>query len=149
MKQAFLSLGSNLGNRTEFLRIAVRKLKNTVGIEVIKESEPLNTAALEVTDQPDFLNQILKIETTFSPEELLEVALRIEKEMGRVREIEKGPREIDIDILSYDTIRMHTRGLHLPHHSLFTRPFIREILKQIQEDSLYERFSGDEYEKRT
>ncbi|MDV6234292.1 2-amino-4-hydroxy-6-hydroxymethyldihydropteridine diphosphokinase [Leptospira ellisii] len=149
MKQAFLSLGSNLGNRAEFLKVAVRKLKNTVGIEVIKESEPMNTIALEVTDQPDFLNQILKIETSFSPEELLEVALRIEKEMGRVRKTDKGPREIDIDVLSYDTVTIHTRGLHLPHHSLFTRPFIREILKQIREDSLYERFSGDEYEKRT
>ncbi|PJZ56882.1 2-amino-4-hydroxy-6-hydroxymethyldihydropteridine diphosphokinase [Leptospira barantonii] len=149
MKEAFLSLGSNLGNRAEFLKIAVRKLKNTIGIEVIKESEPMNTIALEVTDQPDFLNQILKIETSFSPEELLEVALRIEKEMGRVREIEKGPREIDIDILTYDILMMHTRGLHLPHHSLFTRPFIREILESIDEGSLYEHFTGGEYEKRT
>lgn len=93
MKEAFLSLGSNLENRSEFLKIAVRKLKNIIGIEVLKESEPLNTVALEVTDQPDFLNQILKIETTFNPEELLEVVLRIEKEMGRIRKIEKGPRE--------------------------------------------------------
>ncbi|AYV56260.1 2-amino-4-hydroxy-6-hydroxymethyldihydropteridine diphosphokinase [Leptospira kmetyi] len=148
MKEAFLSLGSNLGNRAEFLKIAVRKLKNTIGIEVIKESEPMNTLALEVTDQPDFLNQILKIETTFNPEELLEVALRIEKEMGRVREIEKGPREIDIDILTYDIVTMHTKGLHLPHHSLFTRPFIRDILESIGEGSLYEHFTGGEYEKR-
>lgn len=89
MKQAFLSLGSNLGNRAEFLKIAVRKLKNTIGIEILKESEPINTVALEVTDQSDFLNQILKIETTFNPEELLEVALRIEKEMGRIRKLKK------------------------------------------------------------
>ncbi|RHX82070.1 2-amino-4-hydroxy-6-hydroxymethyldihydropteridine diphosphokinase [Leptospira yasudae] len=149
MKEAFLSLGSNLGNRAEFLKIAVRKLKNTIGIEVIKESEPLNTAALEVTDQPDFLNQILKIETTFSPEELLEVTLRIEKEMGRVRVQDKGPREIDIDILTFDVVKMHSKGLHLPHHSLFTRPFIREILETMGEGSLYEHFTGGEYEKRT
>ncbi|EKO14257.1 2-amino-4-hydroxy-6-hydroxymethyldihydropteridine diphosphokinase [Leptospira kirschneri] len=149
MKEAFLSLGSNLGNRAEFLKIAVRKLKNTIGIEVVKESEPLNTAALEVTDQPDFLNQILKIETTFSPEELLEVTLRIEKEMGRVRVQDKGPREIDIDILTFDVVKMHSKGLHLPHHSLFTRPFIREILETMGEGSLYEHFTGGEYEKRT
>ncbi|XDD50521.1 2-amino-4-hydroxy-6-hydroxymethyldihydropteridine diphosphokinase [Leptospira sp. WS92.C1] len=149
MKKAFLSLGSNLGNRAEFLKIAVRKLKNTIGIEVIKESNPLNTDPLEVTDQPEFLNQILKIETTFNPEELLEVALRIEKEMGRIRKVDKGPREIDIDILTYDVVTMHTRGLHLPHHSLFTRPFIREILQGMKEDSLYEHFTGGEYEKRT
>ncbi|MCG6166550.1 2-amino-4-hydroxy-6-hydroxymethyldihydropteridine diphosphokinase [Leptospira sanjuanensis] len=148
MKEAFLSLGSNLGNRAEFLKIAVRKLKNTIGIEVIKESEPLNTVALEVTDQPDFLNQILKIETSFSPEELLEVTLRIEKEMGRIRVKDKGPREIDIDILTFDVVKMHTKGLHLPHHSLFTRPFIREILETMGEGSLYEHFTGDEYEKR-
>ncbi|EMJ94445.1 2-amino-4-hydroxy-6-hydroxymethyldihydropteridine diphosphokinase [Leptospira alstonii] len=149
MKEAFLSLGSNLGNRAEFLKIAVRKLKNALEIEVLKESQPLNTVALEITDQPDFLNQILKIETSFSPEELLEVVLRIEKEMGRVREIDKGPREIDIDILTYDVVTMHTRDLHLPHHSLFTRPFIREILETIGEGSLCERFTGGEYEKHT
>ncbi|EMY77865.1 2-amino-4-hydroxy-6-hydroxymethyldihydropteridine diphosphokinase [Leptospira weilii serovar Ranarum str. ICFT] len=149
MKEAFLSLGSNLGNRAEFLKIAVRKLKNTIEIEVLKESQPLNTIALEITDQPDFLNQILKIETSFNPEELLEVILRIEKEMGRVREIDKGPREIDIDILTYDFVTIHTRDLHLPHHSLFTRPFIREILETIGEGSLYERFTGGDYEKHT
>ncbi len=149
VKQAFLSLGSNLGNRAQFLKIAVRKLKNTIGIEILKESEPINTVALEVTDQSDFLNQILKIETTFNPEELLEVALRIEKEMGRIRKIKKGPREIDIDILTYDVITMDTHNLHLPHHSLFTRPFIREILESIGEGSLYERFAGGEYEKHT
>ncbi|MCH1911344.1 2-amino-4-hydroxy-6-hydroxymethyldihydropteridine diphosphokinase [Leptospira noguchii] len=149
MKQAFLSLGSNLGNRAEFLKIAVRKLKNTIGIEVLKESEPLNTAPLEVTDQPEFLNQIIKIETSLNPEELLEVALRIEKEMGRIRKTDKGPREIDIDILSYEEVEINTQGLTLPHHSLFTRPFIREILESIDEQLLYEHFTGDKYEKHT
>lgn len=93
MKQAFLSLGSNLGNRAEFLKIAVRKLKNTIGIEILKESTPLNTTPLEVIDQPEFLNQIIKIETSLNPEELLEVVLRIEKEMGRIRKVDKGPRK--------------------------------------------------------
>ncbi|EJO70949.1 MULTISPECIES: 2-amino-4-hydroxy-6-hydroxymethyldihydropteridine diphosphokinase [Leptospira] len=149
MKQAFLSLGSNLGNRTEFLKIAVRKLKNTIGIEILKESPPLNTAPLEVTDQPEFLNQIIKIETSLNPEELLEVALRIEKEMGRLRKIDKGPREIDIDILSYEGVEINTQALTLPHHSLLTRPFIREILESIGEQSLYEHFARGKYEKHT
>lgn len=118
MKQAFLSLGSNLGNRAEFLKIAVRKLKNTIGIEILKESTPLNTTPLEVIDQPEFLNQIIKIETSLNPEELLEVVLRIEKEMGRIRKVDKGPREIDIDILSYEKVKINTQGLILPHHSL-------------------------------
>ncbi|TGK12540.1 2-amino-4-hydroxy-6-hydroxymethyldihydropteridine diphosphokinase [Leptospira fletcheri] len=138
--RVFLCLGANLGDRQASLEEAARKISGKPGIRLVRSGTPLNTEALEVTDQPDFLNQVLEIATSLPPHELLDVLLQIETEMGRVRTADKGPRTIDIDILVYDRVRLHEKGLHLPHHSLFTRPFVRELLEELGEGSLADAF---------
>ncbi|TGK18019.1 2-amino-4-hydroxy-6-hydroxymethyldihydropteridine diphosphokinase [Leptospira fluminis] len=138
--RVFLCLGANLGDRQASLKEAASRISEKPGIRLVRSGTPLNTEALEVTDQPDFLNQILEIATSLPPHELLDVLLRIETEMGRVRTTDKGPRTIDIDILIYDRVRLHEKGLHLPHHSLFTRPFVRELLEELGEGFLADAF---------
>ncbi|PJZ67150.1 2-amino-4-hydroxy-6-hydroxymethyldihydropteridine diphosphokinase [Leptospira wolffii] len=140
--QAILSLGTNLGDRKKNLENAILKIDAHPEIEILQKGTPLNTVALEVTDQPDFLNQLVRISTTLSPQKLLGELLNIENELGRIRVRDKGPRTIDIDILTYEKIRMHEKGLHLPHHSLFTRPFILELLDELGEASLAEAFGS-------
>ncbi|TGL60809.1 2-amino-4-hydroxy-6-hydroxymethyldihydropteridine diphosphokinase [Leptospira sarikeiensis] len=137
---AFLCLGTNLGDRESYLSNAIHRIGSDPKIQILKKGTPLNTAALEVVDQPDFLNQLIQVSTSFSPRELLDFVLGIENEMGRIRTKDKGPRVIDIDILSFGDMKIHEKGLHLPHHSLFTRPFILELLNELGEGSLIQAF---------
>ncbi|MGJ4787760.1 2-amino-4-hydroxy-6-hydroxymethyldihydropteridine diphosphokinase [Leptospira koniambonensis] len=139
---AFLCLGTNLGDRELYLSEAIQKISAHPEIQILKKGTALNTEALEVTDQPDFLNQLLQISTHLSPKELLDFLLGIENELGRIRTRDKGPRVIDIDILSIDDMKIHEKGLHLPHHSLFTRPFILELLNELGEGSLVQAFGN-------
>ena len=97
-------------------------------IHVLEQSIIMETEALELTDQPPFLNAVLKISTSLAPLLLLETTQAIENKLGRVRRTDKGPREIDLDILTYGNISIQSQDLTLPHHSLFTRPFIRELI---------------------
>lgn len=134
MRTAFLALGSNLGDRENYLKKAVRIIGNHNYIIIIKKSTILETRALEFLDQPDFLNQIIKIQTGLSAEELLDFCKQSEKEIGRTpSETPKGPREIDIDILDYSRIAVNTEKLTLPHPAIHTRPFIRTILESMHE----------------
>lgn len=134
MRTAFLALGSNLGDRENYLKKAVRIIENHNYIIIIKKSTILETKALDFTDQPDFLNRVLKIQTGLSPQELLDFCKKSETEIGRTpSEIPKGPREIDIDILDYSNLVINTDNLTLPHPALRTRPFIRTILESMGE----------------
>ncbi len=134
----FLSIGSNLGDRETFISNSINSISKNKSIQIIKTSLFLETAPLDVIDQPYFLNAILKISTNLIPMSLLEYLQKIEIEIGRIRRFDKGPREIDIDILTYGDLSISTPQLTVPHHSLFSRPFIREILISISELSIYE-----------
>lgn len=129
----FLSLGSNEGNREGYISKAIEEIKKLPGTILLKQSKLLNTKALEVIDQPDFLNCVIKIETTLRVLPLLDDLQAIEDKVGRIRRFSKGPREIDIDILNYGNLTMNTDRLSLPHHSLFSRPFIQALLKDMSE----------------
>ena len=97
MKRIYLSLGSNLGDRESQLRNALDRLAPDV--RVLRESPLYETAPVEFTAQPWFLNQVIEAETALSPTELLSRTAAIERDLGRTREIPKGPRTVDIDIL--------------------------------------------------
>ncbi len=126
---AYLSLGSNVGDRGSNLRAAILRLKElgrVDGVSSFYETEPV-----EVTDQPWFINCAVKLLTTRKPEELLAGVLAIERSMGRERTRPKGPRLIDIDILLYDQQVIAQPGLMIPHPGLRERMFVLVPLAEI------------------
>jgi 2-amino-4-hydroxy-6-hydroxymethyldihydropteridine diphosphokinase len=131
MTRVWLALGSNLGNRQAYLAGA-RAALDQAGVRTIRESRVAETAPVGVLDQPPFLNQVLEAETTLEPRPLLETAKRIEHELGRQSRQRWGPREIDIDILRYDERKVDEPGLHIPHPELENRPFLLELLREIE-----------------
>lgn len=126
---AYLSLGSNVGDREENLRTAIARLKAVGRVEAV--SSFFETEPVEVTDQPWFINCAVKLLTTKKPDELLAGVLAIEHSMGRERTRPKGPRNIDIDILLYDQQVIGQPGLTIPHPGLPERLFVLAPLAEI------------------
>lgn len=123
MDLILISLGSNLGDRCEALKKAKILLEED-GVRIQRASSVYQTQAFGKTDQPDFLNQVVAVETKLSPEELLKKLLEIETLMGRVRTEHWGQRMIDLDLLLYrDEIR-NTADLTLPHPEIPKRRFV-------------------------
>jgi len=128
---AAIALGSNLGDRKAILVDAVRSLAS-VG-RVIAVSPWIETEPVGYTDQPEFVNGAVLIETELTPEVLLQKLLQIEREHGRDRShgIEKGPRTLDLDLLLYADTVMETPQLTLPHPEMHRRRFVLEPLAAI------------------
>lgn len=131
MTRAWLALGSNLGDREQYLR-ASRQALGLKGIELIRASPIAETEPVGVIDQPRFLNQVLEVETSLEPRALLETVKRVEGELGRKARQRWGPREIDIDILRYDERTVDEPGLRIPHPELGNRAFLQSLLRQIE-----------------
>jgi len=129
---AYLSLGSNLGDRQENLRSAIGRLKALGHVDSV--SSFYETEPVEVTDQPWFINCAVKLVTSKSPRELLAGVLAIERSMGRERTRPKGPRNIDIDILLYGERVVDEPGLTIPHSALTERMFVLAPLAEIAPD---------------
>jgi len=125
----YLSLGSNVGDREAQLRAAQARLSG-VG-RVVVASSFYETEPVEFTEQPWFLNFVLALETSNTPQQLMTAILRIEEEMGRRRTQKKGPRSIDIDILLFDDIIMDSTNLTIPHPALQQRRFVLEPMAEI------------------
>ena len=130
MTTVWLALGSNLGDRHQNLAKARQSLTDS-GVSIVRASRVAETAAVGIVDQPAFLNQVLQAETVLEPRPLLETAKRIEHQLGRQPRQRWGPREIDIDILRYDEREIDEPGLRIPHPELEHRPFLLELLKEI------------------
>lgn len=128
---AFLGLGSNVGDREEYIEQAVFLLSKTPGIKIGKRSSNYESEPEGVTNQPAFINAVLEIKTKLSPDELLGVCQDTENTLGREREVEWGPRAIDVDILFYDAEVISTDTLTIPHPLLHERIFVLEPLKEI------------------
>lgn len=126
---AYLSLGSNLGDRAANLRQACDRLSR-VG-NILAASSAYETEPLELRQQPWFVNAVVALQTELSPKELLHEVLSIEKSMGRERTQPKGPRNIDIDILLYDDCSMHAPGLTIPHPAIAARMFVLAPLAEV------------------
>jgi 2-amino-4-hydroxy-6-hydroxymethyldihydropteridine diphosphokinase len=136
MNKAYLGLGSNIEPRLEFLKTAAQKINQNSQIEIIKESSVYLTKPYGYLKQEDFLNAVLLIETSLKPKNLLDTLLNIEKEMGRERKVEWGPRKIDIDILFYDNINYKSSDLIIPHPEIEKRAFVLIPLLEISEKEL-------------
>ncbi len=132
--KAWLSLGANLGDPPAQLAEAIRRIAVHPSISVTRQSSVLTTKPWGKTDQPNFANQAVELETSLQPVELLDVILGIELDMGRVREEVWGPRVIDIDMIAYDRVVLQTPRLTLPHPYAHERDFVLDPLREIDGD---------------
>lgn len=130
----FLSLGSNLGHRPKNLAQAISFLEEE-GVRVSKASSLYETQPVGLAGQPWFFNQVVEVETGLDPHELLRLAKRIEKKMGRKFLERKGPRIIDIDILLAEQTIIQTDKLIIPHPRMESRNFVLVPLREISPSS--------------
>ena len=131
-KNAYVGLGSNLGDRAGCLLLAVRGLFD-VGLKPLRLSRIYETAPVGITDQPHFLNMVAELDGNSlpQPEQLMARLLRIEYSLGRTREVSQGPRTIDLDLLFYKNQTSDTEFLKLPHPRLHERRFVLEPLNEL------------------
>ncbi|MBF2664691.1 2-amino-4-hydroxy-6-hydroxymethyldihydropteridine diphosphokinase [Listeria seeligeri] len=134
MAKAFLSIGTNIGERLDNLNSAVSGLAAVEQIKIIKVSSVYETDAVGYEEQAAFLNIVVEIETSFAPVELLDFCLALELELGRVRLFKWGPRLIDIDILLYEDVKLDTEKLEIPHPYMKERAFVMIPLIEISPD---------------
>jgi len=134
MEEIFLLLGSNIGDRKENLMRAIQAI-TVEPMKILKKSKIYQTKPWGVTNQPDYLNLALKVESDLSALELLKVFKRIERQMGRKRSKERWqPRVIDIDILFWGQHVVDRAVLRIPHEEFLDRPFAIKILAEIAPD---------------
>ena len=123
MKGIYLLLGSNLGDSRRKISDAIQNLELSLG-RVIKSSSVYATKPWGIEDQPDYLNQVLEIDSKHGPEKILEVINEIEEQLGRVRHIKWHSRIIDIDILYYGAQVIQLKDLIIPHTEIENRNFV-------------------------
>jgi 2-amino-4-hydroxy-6-hydroxymethyldihydropteridine diphosphokinase len=126
---AYLSLGSNLGDRAVNLRTAIAQLDAAGRLLIV--SSLYETQPVDLPHQPWFLNCVAAIDTEKTPPELLQLVLQVEAEMGRLRMQKKGPRNIDIDIVLFGYRGVDEPGLKIPHPAMHQRRFVLEPLVEI------------------
>ena len=130
-----LGLGSNISNvirtREENIAMAIRILNSHPRVSIERVSRLYETEPVGLKEQPNFLNAVVAINTDLPPLELLTLCLATEKQMGRVREVRWGPRNIDIDLLVYHDVEMAAAALELPHPRMPERKFVLIPLAEI------------------
>jgi 2-amino-4-hydroxy-6-hydroxymethyldihydropteridine diphosphokinase len=138
MQQAYIALGSNLAGNfdspTSQVIRAFQSIEQLPKTKLIKRSSLYQSAAVGYLNQPDFINAVVEISTQLSPETLLEKLLNIEHVAGRERPFANAPRVLDLDLLLYDDVTMHTEKLTLPHPRMFDRGFVLLPLAEIAPD---------------
>lgn len=127
---ALLGLGSNVGDRRAYLRRAIGLLREH-GVAVEQVSSLYETEPMDYTEQPLFLNAAVRVETDLEPEALLRAAKDVERELGRQRRFRSGPREIDIDILTYGDRQVTSERLTIPHPRMRERGFVQAPLAEL------------------
>lgn len=130
MNTTFLLIGGNLGDRAGHLGKAVELIRQRIG-KIENISAIYETAAWGKIDQPDYLNQVVKVSTRLQPQEALKAILAIENDMGRIRKKVWEPRLIDIDILFYNEDIIREEHLLIPHPHLQDRRFVLVPLAEI------------------
>jgi 2-amino-4-hydroxy-6-hydroxymethyldihydropteridine diphosphokinase len=131
LSRVFLGLGSNVGDRETYLKKAVEAISRFKSTRVCKLSSIYETEPWGRKNQGDFLNMVILIETTLSPETLLFKCLEIEKSLGRTIRSKWGEREIDIDLLLFAKIQVHSNKLKIPHPRILERKFVLVPLSEL------------------
>ena len=126
----YLGLGTNLGKRTRNLSAARRRLRQK-GARILRQSRVIETEPWGVTNQPRFLNQVIEVDWTGTPRQLLKATKEVEEEGGRKPTRRWGPRVIDVDILLFGDERINQRDLVVPHPRIGEREFVRDSLREL------------------
>ncbi|MWC30202.1 2-amino-4-hydroxy-6-hydroxymethyldihydropteridine diphosphokinase [Paenibacillus sp. MMS18-CY102] len=129
--EAYIALGSNIGDRGDTLQRAIEQVAAREDIFVERVSHVYETDPVGYTDQPAFLNMAAAVKTRLGPEELLDTLLAIEQQLGRVRLVHWGPRTIDLDLLMYGDISQVTERLTIPHPRMMERAFVLVPLRDV------------------
>lgn len=129
---AYIALGSNVGDRDAHLARARAALAALPDSRVVAESSIEETAPLGLIDQPSFLNQMVAVETSLAPRDLLGHLHAIEAREGRVRRARWGPRTLDLDIVCFDRQTVDDPDLHVPHREIPNRPFWQRELDELR-----------------
>ena len=133
MKTTYLGLGSNVGDREANLRAAIERLR-APDLRVLRVSPVYETEPVDYTAQRWFLNLVVEAETSLFPMQLLARVARIERALGRLRTVPKGPRSIDIDILLYGKAVIRSEALEVPHPRMDERRFVLAPLADLAPD---------------
>ncbi|MFQ5601636.1 MAG: 2-amino-4-hydroxy-6-hydroxymethyldihydropteridine diphosphokinase [bacterium] len=127
----FVSLGSNVGDRLFYLRAALRKLAQLEDTKIVDHSSVYESEPVGHVKQSDFLNVVVQLSTTHTPDTFLKKIQNIEKKLGRIRIIHWGPRTIDIDILYWGKTKINSYDLQIPHTEVEKRKFVLLPLNEI------------------
>ncbi len=138
-EKVFVSLGSNLGLCNNNLQNAIKAISRQVNLKLLSQSSVYQTEPQEYKKQPWFTNQVILLEAGkwWTPWKLLNSLRKIETGMGRTREIRKGPRVIDLDILTYGDRIINHQNLHIPHAQMKQRAFVLVPLMEIDPDYIF------------
>ena len=136
MNKTYLLLGSNMGNSRQQLAAAQKYIEKTIGC-ISRRSSRYQTAAWGKTDQPDFLNQVIIVETELTANDTMQAILSIEKKMGRLRTVKNAPRIIDIDILLFNKEIIESTALGIPHPQLQNRRFVLIPLNELSPNLIH------------
>lgn len=131
MARAILALGANMGDAAGQIEAAIKTIAAHPRINLLKRSTIIITPPWGVTDQGDFHNGAVLIETDLAPLELLDFCLATENELGRVRTLKWGPRVIDIDVITYDQEEIESERLTVPHPYAHERDFVLTPVREI------------------
>ncbi len=133
----FIAIGSNMESPAANCRQAMDRLAESPGMTLLARSSLYRSEPFGKTDQDWFVNAVVRIDTSLSPEELLQMCQSIEQEMGRTRSEKWGPRIIDLDILFYDDLILKREGLEIPHPGIPGRSFVLVPMNEIAPDSIH------------
>ncbi|MEK7673356.1 MAG: 2-amino-4-hydroxy-6-hydroxymethyldihydropteridine diphosphokinase [Patescibacteria group bacterium] len=135
MNKVYIALGTNLGDRQKNLETALEELAEFT--KILKKSSVYDTEPVGYTDQGNFLNMAVEAETELTPVELMFRMQEVEHKMGRIREIENGPRIIDLDLLFYENKILNQKNLRVPHQKLHLRSFVLDPMLEIAPDYIH------------
>ena len=135
--RVFIGIGTNVGDRSNYIDRALDKLRLEDQIWIEAVSSIYETVPVGLQDQPNFLNGVIRIKTSVRPLNLLEILKRIEVQVGRQHRKRWGPREIDLDILIYGDLILDHPLLRVPHPEMLNRQFVLQPLVEIQPDLIH------------
>lgn len=134
---AYLSLGTNLGDKLLNLKKIIQSFDDDPQVEILKQSNVFETSPVGEVKQDNFYNMVIRIGTSYSPEELLDHIHSIEKKLKRVRKVHWGPRTADVDILTFNDQQISTDLLKVPHPEMLNRLFVLKPLLEITNTAFY------------